>query len=372
MLRSFVFSFCLLIITPTILADSDQAALQKIIAQIVDTERENNHYNTQRASHITALEMSESTINLTRQALRRHRTERRQAQSDLSIIDQQLSDAQRQITHYEQEIADIFQSLWANRSHNGLTAMLSANKGEQQRQSYYYHVMNEAQQAAVTIFRTKALHVTELKQKQLNELATINQLTSKIERELASIETEAAHRNRLVQELDQFIDSNEQKLQLLKQEEQQLNRVIAELERAIETLGPNRSRLPFHELKGQLSPPISGDLVNRFNQPRRGSVKWKGFRYLAQPGTEISAVAYGRVVYANWLSGQGLLIAIDHDDDYLTLYAHNQSIFKRVGEWVEPGEVIAEVGNTGGQSEHALYFEIRHRGVAKNPSQWLK
>jgi septal ring factor EnvC (AmiA/AmiB activator) len=86
----------------------------------------------------------------------------------------------------------------------------------------------------------------------------------------------------------------------------------------------------------------------------------------------VKAIHHGRVVYADWLRGSGLLLIIDHGDGYMSLYAHNESLLREVGEWVTAGTPISTVGNTGGEDQTALYFEIRHNGKPANPSEWCK
>jgi septal ring factor EnvC (AmiA/AmiB activator) len=92
----------------------------------------------------------------------------------------------------------------------------------------------------------------------------------------------------------------------------------------------------------------------------------------APGGSEVRAVSHGRVAFADWLRGFGLLIIVDHGDDYMTLYGHNQSLFRTVGDWVEAGEVIAGVGDSGGRDRPGLYFELRHRGQPLDPAQWCQ
>jgi septal ring factor EnvC (AmiA/AmiB activator) len=101
-------------------------------------------------------------------------------------------------------------------------------------------------------------------------------------------------------------------------------------------------------------------------------MRWQGVTIPAREGTSVKAIHHGRVVYADWLRGSGLLVIIDHGDGYMSLYAHNQSLLREVGEWVSAGTPISTVGNSGGQEQSALYFEIRHQGKPTNPSQWCK
>ena len=92
----------------------------------------------------------------------------------------------------------------------------------------------------------------------------------------------------------------------------------------------------------------------------------------ASQGKDITAISHGRVVYANWLRGFGLLMILDHGDGYMSLYGHNESLYKELGQWVEPSEVIAKVGSSGGYPDSGLYFEIRHNGKPTNPAKWCK
>ena len=128
----------------------------------------------------------------------------------------------------------------------------------------------------------------------------------------------------------------------------------------------------FTQRKGKMLWPTQGKLLDRFGDRRQGSVTWDGLRIKADSGTPVRAIHGGRVMYADTLRGQGLLIVLDHGDGYMSLYAHNDTLLREAGEWVQPGDVIARVGNSGGEKEPALYFEIRKNGNPINPLPWLK
>ena len=127
----------------------------------------------------------------------------------------------------------------------------------------------------------------------------------------------------------------------------------------------------FGGLKKGLPYPVHGDVQGRFGVARPDGGIWRGIVLRSDAGTPVHVVADGRVVYANWLSGFGNIMIVDHGDKYLTIYAYNQSLLKRVGDIVHAGETIARVGATGGQVESGLYFEIRHQGTPVNPLLWL-
>jgi septal ring factor EnvC (AmiA/AmiB activator) len=127
---------------------------------------------------------------------------------------------------------------------------------------------------------------------------------------------------------------------------------------------------PFHSRKGKLRWPARGRLAQRFGAPRSGGLRWRGVMIEAQEGGEVRAVSQGRIAFSDWMRGFGLLLIIDHGDGYMSLYGHNQTLYKEVGEWVDTGEVVALLGASGGRTESGLYFEMRHKGRPINPVHW--
>ncbi|OLU25422.1 peptidase M23 [Pseudomonas sp. PA15(2017)] len=131
---------------------------------------------------------------------------------------------------------------------------------------------------------------------------------------------------------------------------------------------------PFANAKGKLPWPVNGRVVARYGTPRGedARTKWDGVLIGATAGSQVRAVHGGRVVFADWLRGSGLLVILDHGNGYLTLYGHNQSLLKDAGDIVKAGEPIATVGTSGGQDTPALYFAIRQQGRASDPAQWCR
>ena len=131
---------------------------------------------------------------------------------------------------------------------------------------------------------------------------------------------------------------------------------------------------PFAQARGKLPWPVNGRLIARYGTPRGGDARttWDGVLIDAAAGSQVRAIHGGRVVFADWLRGAGLLVILDHGNGYLSLYGHNQSLLKDAGDVVKPGEAIATVGNSGGQEDAALYFAIRQQGRAIDPAQWCR
>jgi len=167
---------------------------------------------------------------------------------------------------------------------------------------------------------------------------------------------------------------NQQQIERMHNDEQELLRLIEKLREIIdELLDEERTGTSFKELRGRLKLPVEADVVVRFGARRQiGNMRWKGIILAGELGSDIQAVYNGRVVYADWMRGFGLLLIIDHGDSYLSLYGHNESILVEEGDWVATGQTVASMGKSGGSSNPGLYFEIRHKGKPQNPLRWTR
>jgi len=130
---------------------------------------------------------------------------------------------------------------------------------------------------------------------------------------------------------------------------------------------------PFAKLRGQLAWPVKGKVRKLFGRQKQFSeLRWQGVLIEAPVGRHVRAISRGRIAFADWLRGLGNIIIIDHGNSYLSLYGHNESLFKSAGEWVEAGDIIGSIGSSGGQKKPSLYFEIRKKGKPQNPTKWCK
>jgi len=166
--------------------------------------------------------------------------------------------------------------------------------------------------------------------------------------------------------------SQQQQISSREAERAELAALIKKLDEAITSIPTPAGSLPFAQAKGKLPLPVQGQIKARFGSQRGADarLKWDGLLIGAREGAQVHAIHGGRVVFADWLRGSGLLLILDHGNGYLSLYGHNQSLLREVGSWVQPGEAIATVGSSGGQGEAALYFSIRHRGQPLDPAAW--
>ncbi len=164
------------------------------------------------------------------------------------------------------------------------------------------------------------------------------------------------------------------KLESLNIDQQQLQSLVAQVQTAAVHLpAVPSSKLPFKKLKGKLPWPTPGKLLHTYGSARvKGKVRWQGMLIGANEGAPVRAIHGGRVVFSDYLRGHGLLIIIDHGAGFMSLYAHNQSLYTQLGDWVEGGTHIASVGVSGGKKTASLYFELRYKGQPTNPHRWLK
>ncbi len=167
------------------------------------------------------------------------------------------------------------------------------------------------------------------------------------------------------------MDTQGEEVARLAAQEKDLTRLIDELSTILSDY-PISSEQPFSEHKGKLTWPVAGTLLHDYGQPRvGGNIKWNGVVLAAPRGREVRAIYHGRIAFADWLAGMGLLIIVDHGEGYMTLYGYNETLQKNAGDWVAPGDVIATVGDSGGQSEAGLYFELRRGTRPVDLRQWV-
>ena len=154
----------------------------------------------------------------------------------------------------------------------------------------------------------------------------------------------------------------------------ELERLLEAIEVAVVNLSLPDNYGAFKLAKGKMPWPVAGKKPkNLYGKSRNeGKMRWQGVSIPAKEGTPVSAIHHGRVVYADWFRGSGLLLIIDHGDGYMSLYAHNQTLLREVGEWVTAGTQVSTVGSSGGQNSAALYFEVRHDGKPANPGSWCR
>jgi murein hydrolase activator len=238
----------------------------------------------------------------------------------------------------------------------------------------YYQYFGRARASQIAAINTHIAELATLDAGLAEEEARLAALEEERKGELSRMQSARERRGRALVSLETESKNRTRELARLKDQQGGLEKLVRELRRALERIDkfPTDSKDAFAKLRGKLAWPVAGKLLASFGQTRAGGVKWDGVLVSGPQGAPVRAVYHGRVVYADWLSGLGLLTIIDHGDGYLSLYGHNERLYKEVGERVTAGDTIATVGDSGGRSTPALYFEIRKAGRPVDPRPWFK
>lgn len=205
------------------------------------------------------------------------------------------------------------------------------------------------------------------------ETSRIEQNYSRLRGQRDALRQQNQHRQLTVAKLDKTIASKDEELKTMNRDRRRLQNILAEVSRFLDDIKLPAGSSSFASLKGKLPWPTEGRVIRNYGTSRISNrLNWEGILIEANPGAPVRAVHHGRIVFSDYLRGHGLLIIIDHGAGFMTLYAHNQALYKEIGEWVDAGESIASVGNSGGRQDSALYFELRHNGQPANPRGWFR
>ncbi len=247
------------------------------------------------------------------------------------------------------------------------------NPSEMERLLKYYEYVNKARFKEIEHYLATLRSIESTK-------ADLAMTRSKVEEQLAELEIEQTRRLKSQNEratalakLNKEISGKNNLLAAKQAEHDKLQQLVGEIEKQIVEMGLPKEASKFSARKGKMLWPSDGNQRHKFGQRKADSrLRWQGITFAANSGSDVKAVHAGRVVFADWFTSQGLLLIIDHGDKFMSLYAHNASILKNVGDWVDTDEPIATVGESGGQDMPGLYFEIRQDGKPVNPALWCR
>jgi septal ring factor EnvC (AmiA/AmiB activator) len=236
----------------------------------------------------------------------------------------------------------------------------------------YYHYFNEARVAQIGAIRTRLADLEALEERIAGERRQLEALRAEQAAELDQQSLARDERREIAGTLAGRIEQDQKQLEEMLRNRRDLEKLLERLSEFLVDipagLGQN---LVLSRHKGQLQAPLQGRVLYAFGNERGGGLKWQGWLYSVAAGNEVRSIAYGRVAFSDWLRGYGLLMILDHGDGFMSLYGHNDSLLRDVGDWVQAGEVISLSGASGGLGRDGLYFELRKDGKALDPSGWI-
>lgn len=235
----------------------------------------------------------------------------------------------------------------------------------------YYDYFNQARSRQIESYNLTLLDLDRVTQELAEETVVLESQRRALGAQQKSLANVQKEKQMTLKALINQISTTGSALLKLEQDRGRLEQLLDKLQESLANLDAPRNAQPFAGMQGKLLLPVEGRISHRFgNHKNQGKLRWHGIFIDAAEGESVYAVHYGRVVFSDWLRGFGLLMIISHGEGYMSLYGHNQALFRETGDWVSAGEVIAAVGDSGGQDKTGLYFEIRIDGKPNNPQNW--
>jgi septal ring factor EnvC (AmiA/AmiB activator) len=354
-----------------------EAELKKVNARIEKVRKAVNEDIERRDQLSAQLRDAELAVQASKRQLDDVRAQRIDAQARLRQLEAEKAGRERDLDGERSALAGELRAAYVNGKEEQLKLLLNQeDPASFGRMLAYYGYFGRARADRIQGIKDQLEHLALLREKIAAETARLQDLETRQQNELAALQSAQDNRARAVSAIDQQIKSRGGELERLKSQSRSLEKLVADLRKALEAEPPRPAarQAPFEPLKGKLPWPVqSGRVLARFGQPRAGgSLKWQGMLIGTDRGARVRAPYAGRVVYGDWLPGMGLMIVIDHGGGYMSLYGHNEELFRKVGETVAAGDVIGSVGDSGGHNEPALYFEVRRGTTPVDPENWLQ
>lgn len=355
----------------------DAALVERDLADLRDrlqeVERDLNRQSQQRDRAQMDLRDAERAESGVRQRLKDIDAERSVTQERLGVLQQRAEETRVELSLHVASLEQELRRAYILGRDDWLRAVLSQKDPVVVgRQLVYSSYLARERNELVTAVRAD-LEVLDATQASLDEEnRRLAEIQARERERLAELGELRRDRSSALVEINRGIATRSEKLERMQAEMAELQSLVDELTRALTTL-PIDAAESFAKTRGRLEWPTDGRIMRRFGQMRSdGRLRWEGVLLAAGAGDDVRAVHHGRIVYADWLQGMGLLVIIEHGNGYLSLYGHNQDVVAEIGEWVTPGTIIAHVGDSGGQAVPGLYFEIRKNGKPVDPSDWIQ
>lgn len=354
------------------LAKVKERELEQVRERISDLKKSMDRASGDRDRLIGELQNIEIAISEQRMRIKDIERQQRVTEKKKRTLDADLVVRESHLDKESDELVEQVRTAYMSGSQEKIKLLLNQrDPATLGRLMTYYRYLNDYRAENISAVMDEIRKLDELRSKIAAEEARLAGLSKARYRELGELNGSLEERQELLVNLRKRIADEGQEVGRLTIQEQDLSRLIAELTSILSDY-PISSEEPFTEHKTRLTWPVAGTLVHDFGQPRvGGNIKWNGVILAAPRGREVRAVYHGRIAFADWLAGMGLLVIVDHGEGYMTLYGYSEMILKNVGDWVAPGDVIATVGDSGGQQQSSLYFELRKGVKPVNPRDWM-
>lgn len=350
--------------------DKQQQQLKQLQREIAEKQAELIKQRSSRNNTTQKLKQDERAISKQAAAIKANLTKLNGLNADLAQLTKQQNALEKTYQGQQQQLAAQIKASWISGKGEVGQLLLNQNSADKQRLLTYYQYLNQARIDAMEAIKATKIALEANHQAQLEHRDQLKKTQSKLDRQQLDLKKQKQQRQRTLAKIEDELRQGNRSLSRLEVDSEVLSQAIEE---ALIALANQPLKLDgLAKLKGKLAWPVSGKISKKFGSHRQGQLRWNGLVISALEGQDVKAVAPGQVVFADWLRGYGMVVVVDHGKEYLSLYGQAQSLLKNVGDPVKEGEVIALSGKSGGLAQSGLYFEIRHQGLAVNPSPYLK
>lgn len=377
----------LVLALPSVALSGPTDELKNIRSRIEALQKQLTESESSKAEAGDALKDSERAVSQTSRKLYQISGQRREVNTALSRLQVRIRDIENSIAEEQSVLGKLLYQQYLGGQSDAIKLVLNGeDPNEIARQLHYLDYVSRARAELIASLRQNRTDLENLNGQTRRKSAELLALQKEESRQMQRLEQEKEERQQIYAKVSEEIEKNRKQLSTLKRDEERLSQLIERLakearkksrkpgKRAPSQAAPDADAATgaFRALKGRLRLPVAGELRNRFGGQRQDSgLSWKGLFISAKPGRDVKAIATGRVVYADWLRGFGNLLILDHGDGYMSLYGNNESLLKQVGEEARIGDTIAATGNSGGNPDSGLYFELRFQGKPFDPIPWV-
>ena len=352
--------------------DTKEAELRQVRTRI-EAIRKEIHADAERRDALAGqLKQADLQIQSARERLAEVRSRRIDSEQKLAGLKTEQARTQREVAEERDELASELKVAYMNGRQEQLKLLLNQrDPAAVGRMLAFYGYFGRARAERITSITEHLAHLELLGERIGAETARLREIEIENAKDVKALAGARERRAQTLADVQAKLRTRNDQLARLQSDAQALEKLVEQLRRAIEEF-PELAEQPFQRVRGKLPWPVKGALLAKYGQLRAGGpLKWQGLVIAAERGTQVRAPFYGRVVYADWLPGLGLLIVLDHGGGYMSLYGHNEQVYRRVGDRVAPGDALAAVGEAAGLGRPGLYLEIRKGKQTVDPQEWL-
>jgi len=366
--------------------------LNKIQKQIDLIDKEIKKNSKVKKGLNKSLKKHEKEISATKKEIYKAKKKQKSNKKKLASLNKKLKKLELEMLKRKKLQSEILYQSYIKPKPGYLQLFLEGiNPNEVSRQINYIGFLTKAQNENILELNKIRENISSTKKSTKRILKNVTQLRKKKEKNAKKLEKRKEAKKITLSKISNKLKSQKSKKQKLQQDEKKLSNLVKNLmlklkaEEKRRRLGKKEItdkkkivdieayKINFAKLKKKLKLPIKGKIIHKYNSKRRDTgTRWKGLFIKAKEGSNVTSVASGQVVFSDWLRGFGNIIIIDHGKSYMSLYGNNDSLLKQKGEYIKGGDVIALSGNSGGNKNNGLYYELRHNGKPFNPLKWTK